>query len=87
MNEKEDNRGFPCPCCGFLTMGEKDHLSYDICPVCAWEDDSIQFDDPDMRGGANSVSLNEARENFKKFKTHDPKCRVKVREPLPDEIP
>lgn len=78
--------GYLCDCCGYITMGEE-RGSFDICPVCGWEDDDIQFDNPDMAGGANAVSLNQARENFRNFKNHDPKSGFKVRDPLPDEIP
>lgn len=54
----------PCPCCGFRTMREEWRGSYDLCPVCDWEDDGVQYDDPDYRGGANEMSLNQARERF-----------------------
>lgn len=53
----------PCPCCG-IGMVEDGH-EFDVCEVCGWEDDPVQFDDPDYRGGANSMSLNEARAAFK----------------------
>jgi hypothetical protein len=33
----------------------------DVCGICGWEQDGVQLDDPDYRGGANSESLNEAR--------------------------
>ncbi len=29
---------FECPCCGYLTLDERG--TYDICPVCFWEDDA-----------------------------------------------
>ncbi len=48
-----------CPCCGQTTVGE-----YDICQVCDWENDPIQYEHPNMSGGANSISLNEARKLF-----------------------
>lgn len=51
----------PCPCCGFRTLESETRGSYDICAVCGWEDDGVQLDDPDYRGGANAESLNEAR--------------------------
>ena len=35
--------------------------TYDICAVCGWENDLVQFDDPDFRGGANRESLREAQ--------------------------
>jgi hypothetical protein len=48
-----------CHCCGKPTLEEKSR--YDICPVCGWEDDAIQNDDPNYAGGANILSLNEAK--------------------------
>ncbi|HEY5317723.1 MAG TPA: CPCC family cysteine-rich protein, partial [Solirubrobacteraceae bacterium] len=29
---------FTCPCCGFLTLPDPERGSYEICPVCFWED-------------------------------------------------
>ncbi|MCB9892565.1 MAG: hypothetical protein H6832_01620 [Planctomycetes bacterium] len=43
---------------------EADHGTYEICDVCGWEDDPVQFADPDRRGGANKESLREAREHY-----------------------
>lgn len=52
-----------CPCCGqYEFSGEG---SYEICPVCNWEDDPVQAEEPDYRGGANVMSLNEARDAFR----------------------
>ena len=49
-----------CPCCGKEKVRE-----YDICSICSWENDLIQEEHPDMRGGANIMSLNEARWAYK----------------------
>jgi hypothetical protein len=38
-----------------------------VCPVCFWEDDALQFDDPTFAGGANEMSLISARDNFANF--------------------
>jgi len=53
----------PCRCCGALTIEEYDE--FDICDVCGWEDDDLQFDDPDFEGGANEMSLNQAKEAYR----------------------
>jgi anaerobic ribonucleoside-triphosphate reductase len=53
MNQKNKN----CNCCGFPTL-PADSL-FEICPICGWQDDSVQNDDPDYAGGANTQSLNE----------------------------
>ena len=52
----------PCRCCGSLVVKEYD--SYEICPVCGWEDDEYQYDYPDSIGGANKTCLNEAKNAF-----------------------
>ena len=53
---------FECPCCKLQTLTERGH--YEICSICNWEDDPLQEERPDYEGGANSMSLNEARRNF-----------------------
>ncbi|PLR23069.1 hypothetical protein PZBJ_13210 [Pantoea endophytica] len=56
------NNEFPCPCCGERTI---DNLGdYEICSVCKWEDDPIQSKEPDFSGGANKMSLNEAKKAY-----------------------
>ena len=55
---------FPCPCCGFVTLEERPPGTYEICRMCGWEDDPVQFNDPDYRGGANGGSLREYRSAF-----------------------
>lgn len=55
----------PCPVCGrhtFEVVGD-----WDICPVCGWSSDPVQEAMHDDPTGANSVSLNEARQNFQEF--------------------
>lgn len=54
---------YPCLCCDepvFEALGE-----YDICPNCNWEDDPSQSKNPDRGGGANKMSLNEAKKAYK----------------------
>lgn len=63
------NNLYPCPCCGklvFESLGE-----HDICPNCNWEDDPFQYRNPDRKGGANIMSLEEAR------KAYTDGCKVK----------
>lgn len=77
---------YPCPCCGYLTLREPPG-SYDIRGVCYWEDDGVQREDPAYRGGANRVSLNEARENFARFGVSEERFKRYVRPPSLDELP
>lgn len=60
-----DNELFECPCCGLKILREE--LCFEICTNCYWEDDPICRDDQEYQGGANKISLKEARENYKKF--------------------
>ena len=79
------NAKFPCPCCGHKTFKEKPNGTYDICPVCFWEDDPIQLDDPDYEGGANPTSLRQAQKNFLKFGACDEEMKRNVRQAAVDE--
>jgi hypothetical protein len=78
---------YACPCCGFLTLSCQPPGSYELCPVCYWEDDAVQFEDPDYVGGANSESLNEARANFRQIGASSQSALSCVRHPLPEEKP
>lgn len=78
---------YPCPCCGYLTISEPPPGTFEICPVCRWEDDDVQFNDIDFRGGANENSLREARRNYKEFKCASIEYKNQVRAPHTDEIP
>jgi hypothetical protein len=60
-----DGRRSICPCCGELTLAEAPTGTYEICAVCGWEDDNVQFRDPDSTGGANELSLNQARARYR----------------------
>jgi hypothetical protein len=55
--------------------------------VCLWEDDAVQFNDPNCMGGANHVSLAQARRNFASYGACDEGAREYVRPPQPDEVP
>lgn len=77
---------FRCPCCGFYTLPEPAGGSYNICPVCWWEDDPVQMDDEDFEGGANKVSLRQAKKNYMDFGASDERFIDKVREATEDEL-
>lgn len=62
VNKNNDDK--LCPVCKkhyFEQVG-----AYEICPVCGWEDDKIQRQDPDFVGGANKLSLNQAIKEYEK---------------------
>ena len=75
-----------CVCCSNYTINDEPPGTFEICPVCFWEDDNVQFDDPDCEGGANKVSLNKARENYKKIGAISNDCIKHVRKPLSEEL-
>jgi hypothetical protein len=56
-----------CPCCGFFTLTQSPPGTYELCPVRWWEDDGVQLADAGRRGGANAPSLDEARDNYRRF--------------------
>ena len=78
---------YPCPCCGFVTLPERG--SYDLCPVCFWEDDGQDDHDADqVRGGPNySLSLTEARRNFARTGAVEERLLPHVRPPTDSERP
>lgn len=78
---------YACPCCDFLTLTEPPSGTYALCPVCWWEDDPIQFQNPDYAGGANPPSLREARKTFRRLGVSKPHHRDRARPPLPAERP
>lgn len=84
---------YVCPCCGALSLDDEN--AWEICEICDWEDDPLQHKKPDLRGGANVMSLNEAKKNFKenilfkKFINQDHYCPLmdsKIKDGLCCEI-
>ena len=60
---------YRCPVCGKHLFDEIG--GYEICPVCGWEDDPVQRRDPDFKGGANRLSLNEAVIKYREEEAHE----------------
>lgn len=75
---------YPCACCGHLTLDEPPG-SYQICPVCFWEDDAVQLRWPDWATGANSTSLVRAQHTFASLGACDQRFLEHVRPPAHDE--
>lgn len=80
-------RRYPCPCCGYLTFSRTPTDTYEICEVCFWEDDGVQFRNLDYEGGANKVSLKQARDNFRALGVSETRFKANVRPPVPEEQP
>lgn len=88
MNQVPNKFGFyQCPCCGYYTFGEPLDNTFNICRVCFWEDDGVQLHDPTYSGGANTVSLNEAKANYSEYGASERRFKPNVRKALPDELP
>jgi hypothetical protein len=69
-----------CPCCEYFTLIDQPGL-YEICPVCFWMDDPLQFADPDCIRPTNRISLKEARSNYLSYGAIDKMYLDSVRQP------
>ena len=78
---------FACPCCRNLTLSEEPPGTFEVCPVCFWEDDEFQDRDIDLSSGANKVSLRCARQNYLQVGARHAEFMNKVRLPNAEEIP
>src|SRR5688572_26719578 len=72
-----------CACCGFFVLDERG--SYDICPICFWEDDIVQIADPWYDGGANSPALVQAQRTFSEIGAIEQRFTGHVRAPSSSE--
>ncbi|MGG0729499.1 CPCC family cysteine-rich protein [Bacillus paramycoides] len=77
---------YTCPCCGYKTLEEEPPGTYEICKICYWEDDPVQFKDPDLEGDANEASLRQAQKNFIVFGACEKRCAGLVRKPTSEDI-
>lgn len=67
-----------CPCCGYKTLSEIG--AYEICPVCFWEDDPTNRDDPNY-DGANGMSLKQGQRNYIEIGACDSEMKRYTRAP------
>jgi hypothetical protein len=73
-----------CACCGYLT--KLNPGSYQICPVCWWEDDpAVEWNGPEAHSGPNRISLNGARANFARFGASRERFKEFARGPRPED--
>jgi hypothetical protein len=77
---KGENGMYQCPCCHYFTLGEV--ASYDICPVCFWEDDGTTSE---HGFSPNGISLEEGRMNYLKYGASKERDLQYVRPPLVSE--
>ena len=77
---------YTCPCCGYRTIEEEPPGTYEICNICYWEDDEVQFNDHDFEGGANEASLRQAQKNFIAFGASEESFVGSVKKPTGEDI-
>jgi len=80
---------YQCPCCEFYTLehdGGEGPL-FEICKVCFWQYDPVMHDKHSMAGGANVISLDEAKINYQKYGAAEQRFINYVRKPKDYEIP
>ncbi len=73
-----------CPCCQYKTLSV--NSMYDVCPVCYWQDDPIQNQLSDFEGGANEVSLQQAKENYNQYSAVQKELMQFIRKPKVFEL-
>ncbi|NMH73916.1 hypothetical protein HF078_12560 [Bacillus sp. RO2] len=81
-----NNNFYTCPCCGYKSLESESPGSFEICSICYWEDDNVQYDDPHYEGGANEVSLYQAQRNFLEFGAANESYLQSVRKPTVEDI-
>ena len=63
-----------CPVCEEFSFEIPD--DFDICHICGWENDGLQRDQKDYWGGANSLSVNEAKVVYSLLQNEGSKSKV-----------
>lgn len=58
-----------CPCCDYYTLSDRG--SFEVCPVCYWEDDGADLQSLDVISDANHITLRQARGNFERMGAAD----------------
>ena len=72
---------FPCPCCGYLILAKPSPGSYELCPICCWEDSNREDD----WTGSNEATLAQAKANFQAFGACEEAWLDVVRAPTDDD--
>jgi Cysteine-rich CPCC len=70
-----------------VTLPERPPATFNICPVCWWEDDRPDDHHRNRRPGTNRVSLEEAQYNYRTIGASDPAYRCRIRPTQAGEQP
>jgi hypothetical protein len=83
--QSNDHEKQHCPCCNYQTLNDRGR--FEICSVCFWQDDGQDDIDADkVNGGPNSsLSLTEARQNYREFGACERRLLEYVRLPTAKE--
>src|SRR5690349_10060472 len=74
---------YPCPCCGYMSF-EEPPGSYNICPICFWEDDAVQLAFPYSKWP--NLPLVEAQKNYAEFGATRDREKRHVRPPMEEDL-
>ncbi|WP_010249970.1 glycosyltransferase [Acetivibrio cellulolyticus] len=80
LREESVSKKYMCPCCGYKTF-VNDRDDEEICKICFWQNDIDQVINPNYDGGANEVSLSQARKNYLEFGASDKRYMFVAQKP------
>ncbi len=69
-----------------MTIDDSEEVITDVCEVCFWQYDEVAHEESNKIIGANKVSLNIAKANYKSFGAIEERFISLVRKPYDDEI-
>lgn len=79
-----------CLCCGYKTLpAKRENCIAFICPVCFFENDVFMKNMNDIKEKSDSnggMTLEQARDNFKKYGACNKEFITKVRKPKKEEM-
>ncbi|MBW4647460.1 MAG: hypothetical protein KME06_01985 [Kastovskya adunca ATA6-11-RM4] len=76
-------QAYPCLCCGYKTLTKEPPGSYEICPICFWEDSLADWSW--QHASSNGIGLIQAQRNFLAFGACDRQWLDSVRCPTEEE--
>ena len=83
---KNEHGYYACCCCGYHVLDDAPQ-SFDVCPVCYWQDAGFDWNMYWWNFAENGLSLEDGRRNFEETGVSNRTSTKCVRSPLPDELP